>query len=103
MSSQDRPVEPAETPSEGDNDGNTRAHDREKEKDAGVGITAREQKGPEQERAEQEHPTHNWSLRVRPAAHRTPSWASPGSPESSPRSRPTARRTARCAPRPPAS
>ena len=65
-SSQDRPVEPAQTPGEGDDNGNTRAADREKEKDAGVGIAAREQEGREEEHAEQEHPTHNGSLRAGP-------------------------------------
>ena len=66
VSSQNRAVETAQTLCEGDDDGNARAYDREKEKDAGVGIAAREQKGREEERAQHEHPTHNWSLRVSP-------------------------------------
>src|SRR5947199_309883 len=39
MSSQDGAVEPAQTLRERDADGNSGTHDREKEKDAGVGIT----------------------------------------------------------------
>ena len=65
-SSEARATEPPQAAGEGKDDGRAQADDREKKKDTGIRIAARQQEGRQEERAEHQHATHNRSLRVGP-------------------------------------